>query len=135
MSVCCHQINRDITLSPRSLEILHRYNITKISLFINKITMDAIIKYILSDVCNASVIGYEKSTNKYWCKIYKEKICQLHIEVEILNKGPTKSEALICPLYGTSTSIENFVSDFKESIELYRTSSFIRACWETNLLL
>ena len=132
MSICCHQINRDITFSPRTLE---RISSKDILIKINKINVDAIIKNILSDFCNANVIGYEKSTNRYWCKMYEENFCQLHIEVEIINKSFEQTQVKICPLYGTSKSIENFVSDFKESIELYRTSSFIRACWETNLIL
>ena len=62
--------------------------------------------------------------------MYEDKFCQLHIEIEIINKGFEQSQVKISPLYGTSKSIEEFVSNFKESIELYTTSSFIRSCLE-----
>lgn len=127
MSLCCHQINRDINFAPRSLERISKKDIL---IKINKIDVDAIIKNILSDFCNANVIGYEKSTNRYWCKMYEDKFCQLHIEIEIINKGFEQSQVKISPLYGTSKSIENFVSNFKESIQLYTTSSFIKSCLE-----
>lgn len=127
MSLCYHQINRDINFTPRSLERISKKDIL---IKIYKIDVDAIIKNILSDFCNVNVIGYEKSTNRYWCKMYEDKFCQLHIEIEIINKGFEQSQVKISPLYGTSKSIENFVSNFKESIELYTTSSFIRSCLE-----
>jgi hypothetical protein len=127
MSLSCNQINRDISFSPRSLEIISKKDIL---IKINNIDIDAIIKNILSDFCNANVIGYEKSTNIYWCKMYEDKFCQLHIEIEIINTGFEQTQLKICPLYGTSKSIENFVSNFKESIQLYNTSSFIRKCLE-----
>jgi len=127
MSLCCHQINRDINFTPRSLERISKKDIL---IKINKIDVDAIIQNILSDFCNVNVIGYEKSTNRYWCKMYEDKFCQLHIEIEIINKGFEQSQVKISPLYGTSKSIEEFVSNFKESIELYTTSSFIRSCLE-----
>jgi len=127
MSLCSHQINRDINFTPKRLERICKKNIL---IKINKIDVDSIIKNILLDFCNANVIGYEKNTNRYWCKMYEDKFCQLHIEIEIINKGFEQSQVKISPLYGTSKSIENFVSNFKESIELYTTSSFIRSCLE-----
>ena len=96
----------------------------------NKLT--DIIKGILSDFCNATVIGYDKRLNKYWCKIYEKKYCTLHVELEILNKDNEISFVKFIPIIGTDTLIENFVSNFTESIQLYTTSSFIRSCLEGN---
>lgn len=127
MTLCCHPINRYNSFSPRSLDIISKKDI---SIKINNIDIDAIIKNILSDFCNANVIGYKKSTNIYWCKIYEDKFCKLHIEIEIINRGFEQTQLKIYPLYGSSKSIENFVSNFTESIQLYTSSSFIRTCLE-----
>lgn len=126
MSVCFYPIHNDKPFSQRNVERFRYINTIKLPIFINKLNIESKIKYILSDFCDASIIGYDRCTDKYWCKIYEGKFCQLHIEVEIFNKGFEISEALIIPLYGTTKSIQNFVSNFKESIELYQSSSFIR---------
>ena len=119
-------------------KIFKKYNLINIKVLelnINFTKLLNIINGILTDFCEATVIGYEKITNKYWCKIYNEKICSLHIELEIMYKDNNYSFVKIVPQIGTYTLIENFVSNFKESIELYRTSSFIRACLEQTVAL
>ena len=130
MSVCYYQMNKNNTFSPRSLE-RYRFIDTKLMTFyINIDKLLDIIKCILSDFCNADVIGYEKRTNKYWCKMYDKNNCTLHIELEILKHNNELSFIKLVPLIGTDKLIEEFVSNFKESIQLYTTSSFIRSCLE-----
>jgi hypothetical protein len=37
------------------------------------------------------------------------------------------------PLVGSDLLVENFISNFKETIQLYTTSSFIRSCMDENI--
>ena len=57
------------------------------------------------------------------------KYCTLHIELEIFNKDNIISVVKIIPLIGTDILIDNFVSNFTESIEVYTSSS----CLEENI--
>ena len=128
MSVCYYQMKTNNNFSQRKTE-RYRFIDTKLMAFyINMDKLIDIIKGILSDFCNATVIGYEKITNKYWCKIYENKCCLLHVELEILKHNNELSFIKLVPLIGTDKLIEEFVSNFKESIQLYTTSSFIRSC-------
>jgi len=129
MSVCYYQTSTN-NFSQRSLERYRFIDKKLMAFYINIDKLLDIIKCILFDFCNATVIGYEKKTNKYWCKIYENKYCTLHIELEILRHNNELSFVNVIPLIGTDKLIEEFVSNFKESIQLYTTSSFIRSCLE-----
>ena len=59
--------------------------------------------------------------------MYDTDYCKLHIEIEIFKYNDVKSFVNIIPLTGSDTLINEFVSNFKESLQLYTTSSFIRA--------
>ena len=105
-------------------------DIKMISFYINHNKLSDIIKGILSEFCNAAVIGFDKRMNKYWCKMYdNNKYCTLNIELEIFNKDNIISVVKIIPLIGTDILIDNFVSNFTESIEVYTSSS----CLEENI--
>lgn len=130
MSVCYYQVNENKNLSPRSMERYRYIDIKFMAFYINFNKLTDIIKGILSDFCNANVIGYNKITNKYWCKMYEKRNCTLYLELEILKHNNELSFINIIPLIGTDILIEEFVSNFKESIQLYTTSSFIRSCLE-----
>lgn len=132
MSVCYYQLDKNDNLSPRKMESYRFIDVKIMAFYINNKKITDIIKSILSDFCNATVIGYEKRTNKYWCKIYEKKFCTLHIELEILSKSSKITFVKFIPLIGTDILIENFMSNFQESIQLYTTSSFIRSCLEGN---
>ena len=131
MSVCYYESNTAI-LSKRVGEKYRFIDIKVIAFYINSNKLVDIIKGILSDFCDATVIGYEKRTNKYWCKKYNNNYCTLHIELEIFNKNNIISLVKFIPLIGTDILIETFMSNFIESIQLYTTSSFIRSCLEGN---
>ena len=57
-----------------------------------------VINGILTDFCHATVIGYEKRSDKYWCKIYNEHNCSLHIELEIMYKDDESSLVKLTPM-------------------------------------
>jgi len=120
------------SISKRRIEKFRCANIKLIEFNINIIKLTKIMNSILTDFCEATVIGYEKRKNKYWCKNYHDKECSLHIELEIINESIEYSTIKFIPVIGRENIIEKFVSNFVESIELYGTSSFIRACLEKN---
>ena len=129
MSVCYYQMNTN-NFSQRAVERYRFIDKKLMAFYINADKLLDIIKNILSDFCNASVIGYDKRMNKYWCKIYEKKYCTLHVELEILKYNNELSFINLVPLIGTDKLIEEFVLNFKESTQLYTTSSFIRSCLE-----
>lgn len=146
MSLCCDDLfyqkpndrfyftnkNDENSISKRRIKKFSSANIKLIEFNINIIKLTKIMNSILTDFCEATVIGYEKIKNKYWCKNYHNKECSLHIELEIIYESIEYSTVKFVPVIGTENIIENFVSNFVESIELYRTSPFIRACLEKN---
>ena len=128
MSACHYNIYQEELFSPRFIERNRLNKELNIYSYVSKHIMETIIKYILTDYCNATVIGYEKESNKYWCKMYKGPICRLHIELEIISNKLDTSQIIINPIYGTDKLIANFVTDLKETLELYQSSSFIKSC-------
>lgn len=132
MSICFYQKENSQIISPRNVERYRFINIKTLYFYINKEKLTYIMDKILSEFCDITVIGYKRLHDTYWCKSYDSKFCQLHIEVEIINKDLDFCEVKIIPLIGTDKLIDNFISNFKESIELYTTSSFIRGYLERN---
>jgi hypothetical protein len=133
MTSCYVMMEKPFTFSPVHLErcMLNCIHISNVD--IRKEIMNRIIINILSDFCSASVIGYNRNTNRFWCKMYNKNVCVLHVEIEILEKL-FKSDIKLFPIIGTNILVENFVCNLRESIELYTTSSFIRASLEGNLI-
>jgi hypothetical protein len=132
MTTCYFETNTNDFFSRRKLiEPTDYYNFNKIKTFIFRINYNKliqIIKNILFDFCNADVIGFDTRTNKYWCKIVENKCCMLNIELEIIRKDNSNSFVSFIPLIGSQSLIENFMTDFKESVQLYNTSCFIKTC-------
>lgn len=126
MSACYYEIAKQNNLARRNVEGYKLIDIRMMPFSINYNKLNNIIKNILTEFCDAKVIGYEKMTNKYWCKMYEDNFCSQHIELEILRHTNEITFVKLVPLIGTDSLIENFVLNFKESIQLYTTSSFIR---------
>jgi hypothetical protein len=134
MTSCYVMMEKPFAFSPVHLErcMLNCIHISNID--IRKEIMNRIIINILSDFCSASVIGYNRNTNRFWCKMYNKNVCVLHVEIEIIKKL-NKSDIKVLPIIGTNILVENFVSNLRESMELYISSSFIRASLEGTLAL
>jgi hypothetical protein len=132
MTSCYVMMEKPFAFSPVHLERCMVNCISISNVDIHKKIMNRIIGNILSDFCKASVIGYNQNTNKFWCKTHNKNVCVLHIEIEIIEKL-AKSDIKVVPIVGTNILVENFVSNLRESIELYSSSSFIRASLEGTL--
>jgi len=130
MSTYCNTILFQNHFSQKEM----KRNQIKIQIHINKLI--SILKGILTEFCEASVIGYDKHRNIYWCKMYdidiisELKYCSLHIEIEIVTYQHNYSLVAFTPLVGKYSLINKFISDFTESIQLYRSSPFIRGILE-----
>ena len=129
MSVCYYKMETNgMSMKPVGE---YRYIDAKLMAFYININKHLdIVKVILTDFCEAKVIGYNKKTNKHWCKMYDKNYCRLHLELEFLKHNDEVSFVNIIPLIGSNILIEEFITNFKESIQLYATSSFIRSCLE-----
>ena len=102
--------------------------------YINKTRLDDIIRYILSDYCGISVIGYYKSSDVYWCKKNSKYSCNLHVEIKIIRKGDNYSQIKISALVGNDLEILSFIKKLHESLQLYETTNFIKTCLDKQLL-
>lgn len=131
MSVCYYKMDTN-NISIKSVERYRYVDVKLIKFNININKLLSIVKGILTDFCEAKVIGYNEKTNKYWCKMYDKNYCRLYIELEILKHNDDLSFVNLLPLVGSNILIEEFIINFKESIQLYKTSSFIRSYLESS---
>jgi hypothetical protein len=124
MSVCVHKCNgKKNLLRNASLQRIRKINL---KYYLNKSEIDKIMQFILIDFCSTTVLGYDRLRDKYWCKKYNKSSCVLHLEININNKGLDCSEINIEPLLYSTSDLEMFLMDFSESIQMYKTSNFIR---------
>jgi len=88
--------------------------------------LSTMLPFILSDFCNATVIGYNQQSGKFWCKIYDHTYCSLHVELSLIPHAQEITLVNIEVFEGSASSADNFAIDLAESIHLYTTSPFIR---------
>ena len=88
--------------------------------YIDKTKLEEIIKYILIESCNISVIGYNKHRDTYCIKKNKKYYCELHIELEIKKKEFVFSQIKMNPLLGTNMNIKTFIVKLNESLLVYQ---------------
>jgi hypothetical protein len=88
--------------------------------YIDKTKIEEIIRYILSEYCDISVIGYNKHSDKFWCKRNSKNVCEMHIELEIMKKEFGFSQIKMTPLIGININIKNFIIKLNESLLVYQ---------------
>jgi hypothetical protein len=125
MSVCLYPRN-NINFSAREAERFQYIKEIKLTYHLRKPEFDKIMQQILIDFCNTTVLGYDKHNDKYWCKKYNKSTCTLHLEIKVISKGCDYSDIQIMPLTGEYNDINLFISDFNESVQMYKSSNFIR---------
>lgn len=126
MSICYYEYNKH-NKSPRRRREKYRFVDMKMVKF--DLSFDSLLnttKNILPYICKTAVFGYLQKRDKYWCKIFDNKICTLHIELDFIKKDTDKTNIHFIPIIGTDKIIQNFVSNFVELVKSYTTSSFIR---------
>lgn len=117
----------------KSNKYFYMENIT-LRYFINKEKLDLIMCNILIDFCGASVIGYDRSYDKYFCKICKNNNCELHIEIKLYNEEDNITQISVIPIIGNKYNIKKIVSELDEALDLYKSSTFIKSCLEENFI-
>jgi len=129
MSICYYEQHNKYNKSPRRRREKYRFVDSKTIKF--DISYDALVdatKNILPYICKTIIFGYLQKRDKYWCKIYDNKICTLHIELDFIKKDTDKTNINFIPIIGTDKIIKKFILNFVESIKRYTTSSFIKIC-------
>lgn len=128
MSICYYEGNK-YNKSPRRRREKYRFVKDKTIHFDKSLTtlLEA-TKQILPYICKTVVFGYLQKRDKYWCKIYENKICTLHIELDFVKKDTDKTTINFIPIIGTDKIIQKFIFNFVESVKGYTTSSFFEAC-------
>jgi hypothetical protein len=119
MSVCYYQAKRSNSYSPKCEK--YRYiNTTKIIYSIKKSFVNDLIFHVLIKYCKVSVLGYSADKDKYWAKKNTSTECSLHIEIEITADNFENSLVTFTPLIGTNIEIQNFISKFSDSLNVYK---------------
>jgi hypothetical protein len=130
MSVRLYPIKNQLMFQENKCNKYLYMELIKLNYFINKSKLENIIRNVLLNFCEVSVIGYERLTDKYWCKICENNCCILHVEIEILYKNNNTSDIHILPFVGNKTNLKKFIFDINEALQLYQTSTFIKNCLE-----
>lgn len=96
--------------------------------YIDKKKLDDIIKYILTEYCGISMMGYYKRNDVYWCKKYNKCKCDLYVEVQIIKKSLGHSIVKISSFVGNDKDINTFVSNLHNKLDIYQADNFIKTC-------
>jgi hypothetical protein len=126
MSICYYEDNK-YNNSPRRKREKYRFvDVTTINFDLSFNSLLETTKTILECICRTSVFGYIQKRDKYWCKIYDNKICTLQMEFIIVKKDINKTAINFIPVFGTDKLIKKFIFNFVQTVKNYTTSSFIR---------
>jgi len=139
MSVCYFprpqsEMIKNRVLNKKQLQLCRFNNVLNLKYDLSHSIMNLIIRYILINFCGVSVLSFDKSTGKYYCKKYNKSTCQLFLELELVEYGDDYCELKIVPLLTNNLNIKKFIYDFNEAIVLYKTSNFIKSWLEGGFL-
>jgi len=109
-------------------------DIIELKIIINKDIIDNVIRNILINECEMTVIGYNNYNSKYWCKKYTKNSCGLYFEIEVTYSESNLSHLKFFPLIGNDENIKIFMSCFNKCIMLYNTSALIKFYLEGTLV-
>lgn len=99
---------------------------------IDKYKIQNIMENVLSQQCNMKIYGYNRTSDIYWCKEVTNCICTLYISITIWTHDFNKSFITVTPNIGKEKDVQLFIQKFKNAMQLYQNSSFIREYLETN---
>ena len=108
------------------------FHVLKIELNIKK--LEDIIRTMIREHCDVSVMGFNSTENFYWCKIEQNKKCMLYTEIKLFANDYDSSLVVIIndndtnlKYKGQNSTIKNkFINNLSEGFYLYQTSSFSR---------
>lgn len=134
MQACFYSTPRSDIFSSRKVERFRFLDEINLMYKIDKTVIDDVLKHILMNNCNVSVVGYNINTDKYWCKIYKNRTCELDLEIYVKGLYFDASELNITLLTGETKVIKKFIESLDKGLQLFQTSSFIKLCKSTDNL-
>lgn len=85
------------------------------------------VRTILTHFCNTAVVGYDRTRCVFWCKKYVRNVCQFHLELSLTSDINGQTRVHVVPVFCYNDDLEKFACDFRESIQLYLQSNFIRS--------
>lgn len=114
------------------------FHVIKTDLNIRK--LEDVIRTILREYCDVTVMGFNSTENLYWCKIEQNKKCLLYTEIRlhandyessciiIINESEAnlKFKGINCKKQKT-----DFINNMVEGVYLYQNSSFSQHYIET----
>ena len=101
-----------------------------IQIDINKINMNNImnniIHNIITKICSSNVVsGYNDYRDFYWLKIYNNHSLLLHVEIIVNELLEEKCKIIFKTKFGDFNTINNFVDNFKNNIDIYKNSKIV----------
>lgn len=93
---------------------------------VEKNIIDMVLRNILINECNMTIVGYCKNESKYWCKKYVGKTCDLHFEIKLSYIDLKSVIFLVTPLMGSDNNIEQFIYKINISMLLYGSSALTK---------
>lgn len=127
MTACFYPIRLD-EMNPKKFCKFRFMEQINLIYYIDKNKLDDLLKYILTEYCDISMMGYYKHNDKYWCKKYSKYSCDLYIEIQIIKKSFDHTIVRVNPFVGNDTNINNFITSLHESLQVHQASNFIRNC-------
>ena len=108
------------------------FHVLKIELNIQK--LENVIRTMLREHCDVSVMGFNSTENFYWCKIEQNKKCMLYTEIKLFDNDHDSCLVVIIndndtnlKYKGQNSTLKNkFINNLSEGFYLYQTSSFSR---------
>jgi hypothetical protein len=88
---------------------------------INKYELEKRITNIFTKYCGVSIIGYNKSNDKYYIKIFKNNKYELHIEIKLQYEEDNVSKIKFMPIICNSFNIQKLLFDIDRAINNYYT--------------
>lgn len=93
---------------------------------INKINMNNIMYNIITNICSSNVVsGYNDYRDFYWLKIYNNHSLLLHVEIIVNELLEEKCKIIFKTKFGDFNTINNFVDNFKNNIDIYKNSKIV----------
>ena len=86
---------------------------------IDKIRISDIMNTILINYCKVDVCGYNSETDEYWGKKFKNRFCDLHFSISILNAGSNGTTVVIKVATGSNKTVDLLLGNIMDVIKLY----------------
>jgi signal peptidase I len=95
---------------------------------IDKNKLSDLIQFTFIQKGDLSVFGYNTHSDEFWAKKIVKDEFLLHFTLNVKSIGYENSNIIVTPIIGNDKEIKNLILYIKETIELYKSSNFIKYC-------